>query len=83
MEGRRAGRKRAVLSVGQRIQWVAWRRATGYGAPRMERLMREGTPWWPGGWPVIAHNRINDVFREAGLLREGKTRGKKPTYVRF
>lgn len=45
--------------------------------------MREGIPQWPPDWPVPTHHRINDVFREAGLIREGLKRGKKPSYIRF
>src|ERR1041385_5260828 len=83
LEGGVRGRPALVLTVEQRQRIVAWRRETEIGAVRMERLMKEGTTKWPADWPVVSHQRIQALFAEAGLTRDVKPRGKKPTYVRF
>jgi putative transposase len=77
------GRPSQVLTATMRRRVVEWRRELGIGAVRMGRLMVSGDAHWPADWPALSHQRIQALFNEAGLKRDGKPRGKKPKYVRF
>jgi len=83
MDDRPRGRPGQRLDAEQRSIIVRWRKETGIGAQRMEALMHLGDPHWPRDWPVVPHNKINALFEEAGLIREGRKRGTRPTYIRF